>query len=71
MSQMENQDEEREYHLLYKVTQCVTGKLGTKLRSFLDSTHYSVGSTDSDDVKNSLSPKLPKIRTWCFPNTEF
>lgn len=53
---MENQDKEREYHLLYKVTPCVTGKLGYKLRSFLASTHYSiVGSADSDHMKNSLS----------------
>ena len=42
MSQMENQDEEREYYLLYKVTQCVTDKLGYKLGSFLGITHYSI-----------------------------
>lgn len=52
---MENQDKEREYHLLYKLTQYVAVKRGYKLKSFLGSTHCSiVGSTDSHHVKNCL-----------------
>lgn len=68
---MENQDKEREYHLLYKFTQCVAVKRGYKLRSFLGSTHCSiVGSTNSHHVKSCLiQTQKPRLSSSPIQNS--